>query len=32
MHRVLEIAGLELLYGAPAEASLIKVTDDLTPQ
>ena len=32
MHRVPDIAALEALYGHPAEASLIKVTDYLTPQ
>ncbi len=31
-HRVADIAALEALYGQPAEASLIKVTDYLTPQ
>ena len=31
-HRVADIAALEALYGQPAEASLIKVTDDLTPE
>ena len=31
-HRGVDIAALEALYGQPAEASLIKVTDDLTPQ
>ena len=31
MHKVMDIAGLEALYGQPGEASLIKVTDYLTP-
>ena len=32
MHQVSDIAALEALYGPPAEASLIKVTDYLTPE
>ena len=32
MHKVQDIAALEALYGQPAEASLIKVTDHLTPE
>lgn len=32
MHRVPDIPALEALYGQPAEASLIKVTDYLTPE
>ena len=32
MHKVMDIAALEALYGLPAAASLIKVTDYLTPE
>lgn len=32
MHKVMDIAGLEALYGRPGAASLIKVTAYLTPE